>query len=246
MRLRRIVGTGACALLVSLAVAQQSEKLHFYVDGYADAGWAKLTGSWTSQIIRLGLRQGPFDVFVYARNEDYDTEGTALPYQYIDRGLSVGVGARFWLGPDIYALVSNGQWIAGANQGDQDFRAGFAGYKDWQENDSLVDVYGDLFYIGFAEDTYLDLRVRDGRILNIDANKNRTWIYTILQGYASASGANATDNRIEAGIGAGYVFGKGHLTLNAELREGYSFRGTGITGPDRTYFNPIVYIAGNL
>ena len=58
--------------------------------------------------------------------------------------------------------------------------------------------------------------------------------------WASGTGSNGTENRVEAGIGAGYTYA-GMFSVNLELRGGDAFRGT-IT--HRTYFNPTVVISG--
>lgn len=242
------------ALLVGLAAAQntpqapttieqtqtRSDSKYFY-ELYADAVWSRLTGKSTTQLLRAGYKFGfNQDIHFYFRNEQQDTTGTDLAYQYNLRGTYAGVGYRLWFpGNKAYFTTSWSVGISGVNQKQNDIRAGVAGYDEWSSEKFVTDVYGDCFYVDLAKDTYASLRFRPGRILSRDQN-GRLWAYGILQGYASGKGVNGTENRIETGLGLGYLVG-GKVTFNAEMRYGYSFRGT-IT--DQRYWNPTFLIAG--
>jgi len=230
--------TGFVALAAS-AAAQQPE---FFRDVYADAVYNRLTGFSTSQIARVGFKKGQDDLHVLFRNETFDTRGTDLPFQYAARGTSVALGYRHWFpGNRMFGTISYGTGLAGTIKDKADFRAGFAGYTDWSNGRNFTDLYGDLFYVGVAKDTYLNLRIRPGRILRQDKD-GRLWVYGVGQLFAAGSGARGTENRVEAGLGIGYLF-RGKVTLNLEMRGGYAYRGD---ISKRTYLNPTIILAGQL
>ncbi|CAN5389175.1 hypothetical protein BH11ARM1_BH11ARM1_07370 [soil metagenome] len=213
-----------------------------FYDGYADVVYSKLTGTSTYQFIRGGIKQGQHEYFGFVRNEAYDTHGTDLPFQYSSRGVTAGLGYRYWLpGNQWFLTVMDGVGVGGDNQKANDFRVGAAGFTEWWKGDKQVtDLYAELFYVGRAEDTLLSARLRPGVVLNKYPD-GRLWAYGIGQVWASAHGRNGTENRVEAGVGLGYIFGKNY-TLNGELKAGYAYRGA-IT--NKSYFNPTVYLAGN-
>ena len=211
-----------------------------YLELYADAISQKLSGKSTTQVLRAGYKFGNQDFHIYARNEQYDTTGTNLPFQYAARGTYAGLGYRIWFpGNKAYFTSSWAVGISGVNQKQNDIRAGFAGYDEWSSEKWVSDVYGDAFYVDLSQDYFGSIRFRPGYILNKDAT-GRLWTYGIFQGFASGKGTNGTENRIETGAGLGYLI-QGRVSLNAELRYGYSFRGT---INDKSYFNPTISISG--
>ena len=227
-------------LLLLTIFANRADAYHV-LEGYADACWNNLTGYSSYQHVRLGTRTGDEEFNLSLRNEWYDTRGTRLPYQYNEQGTTIGAGYRHWFpGNKFFGEVSTGVGVLGANSGRLDFRSGFAGYNAWESGKRFTDLYGELYYVGRALDTFGSLRFRPGHILHQDT-RGRLWAYGVGLLSASGTGANGTDNRIEAGAGLGYLF-HGTMTANIELREGYAYRGT-ITS--RSYFNPTAVVAGN-
>ncbi|MHB9024719.1 MAG: hypothetical protein ACYC7E_11190 [Armatimonadota bacterium] len=211
-----------------------------YTSYYGEVVWSDLTGASSSHLLRVGLRDGPSDYHLFVRNDWFDTTGTDLPFQYSVRGTTVGIGYRYWFPGDyLYATVMVGSVVEGDFEGETDVRAGFAGYREWLHGTRVSDLYGDLTWYSRAEDVFLNLRYRPGVILN-QTDDGRLWAYGVGQVWASGEGNSGTDNRVEAGIGLGYLY-KGKVTINAELRAGYSYRGA---ISDRTFVNPVVFIAG--
>ncbi len=222
-------------LLASTAFAGQR-----FEEFYGDVVWSKLTGFSGYDSYKSGIRDKQVDYFLNIKNEWSDTHGTDLPYQYQIQGFSAGVGGRYWFpGNKFFGTVSVGEGVSGKNTGRFDFRTGFAGYNAWQQQQRFTDLYGELFWVGLAGDSYLNLRFRPGKIVHQDET-GRLWLYGVGQLWASGTGSNGTENRVEAGIGAGYTYA-GMFSVNLELRGGDAFRGT-IT--HRTYFNPTVVISG--
>ncbi len=237
----------ACALAQNTQAPAQSTEImkpketgKLFYEVYADAVSQKLTGFSMLQQIRAGYRYGQFDVHALLRNEQFDTKGTNLPFQFAARGTTLGVGVRWWFpGNKAWATASYGRGISGFAQGKNDLRIGGAGYDSWQSDKYFTDVYADLFYVDLAKDSYGTLRFRPGYILS-KASNNMLWAYGIAHGWASGKGKNGVENRIETGVGVGYRIG-GNLTLNAEYRLGMVYRGA---INQRSYTNPMIFIAG--
>ena len=215
-------------------------KLRWIKEGYFDAGYEKLIGVFSTQILRYGIRYGQDDLHVYVRNETLDTRGTGLPYPQAVQGSSVGLEYRHWFpGNQMFACISIGDGVGGLNQGKTDVRYGLVGYTNWVHNSWFSDFYGELFYIALAGDTFLDARLRSGRIWHKD-KQGYVWGYVVGQFWASGQDETGTENRMEAGLGIGYVF-KNAISLNFELRGGYSYRGE---TNEKTYFNPTIILSG--
>jgi hypothetical protein len=224
--------------LLAIAVAAQAAR---FDDLYVEAVWSDLTGFSTAQQYTAGLRNGNTDLYLLAKNETFDTTGTNLPFQYSARGATIGVGARQWgLNHRAYLGISAGKAIDGPDTDKIDFRAGGAGYNNWEQGKRFSDLYGELFYISRADDTFLNVRYRPGLTLHRDEN-GRLWTYLVGQVWAAANSDLGTENRVELGPGIGYIY-RGYITVNLDLRAGHSFHGT-IT--DKDYFNPVVSVAGN-
>lgn len=228
------------ALLLLLVLGSVQAGVPFH-DGYAEAVSSGLTGLSTDVQYRAGLRSGQAESYLYFRADWYDTTSTNLPFQYTARGTTLGAGYRYWL-PGNHAFVSAGvgEVVDGRNQGKLDARLLAAGFYEWRDHAHILDLYDELSWVGLADDTYLSLRGRDGWALR-EQNGGRLWAYGIGQVYASGTGTNGTENRLEAGLGIGYLY-RGRATLNLELRHGYSFRGT---INDKSYWNPMVIAAGS-
>jgi len=222
-----------------------SRNLHvqWVSEGYFDAGYERLLGTFATQILRFGARYGQDDLHAYVRNETLDTVGTGLPYPQSVTGTSVGLEARHWFpGNQMYASASLGQGISGPNEGKADARYGLAGYTNWTHDRWFGDFYGELFYIALATDTFLDGRLRAGRIWK-RFKKDYVWGYVVGQFWVSGQTESGTENRMEAGLGVGYSWHEG-ISLNIELRGGYAFRSGIDDGGDRLYFNPTIILAG--
>ena len=235
------MSVGALALIPLLTGSQaiNTHKFKLFYDVYGDATWSKLTGSANYQQVRYGLRQDDLDLYVYGRNESFDTSGSNLPVQFSGRGSEVGVGARYWfMNRKLFVMATAGKSISGANKDNSVYRVGIVGYDEISNGRFFTDMYGEYVYVNLADDAFLNLRVRPGIVLN-KTKDGRLWAYGLGQLWMSGKGNNGTENRIETGLGLGYVFG-GMATVNFELRVGYSFRGT-IT--DKTYFNPALVFA---
>jgi hypothetical protein len=228
-------------LVLVLAVASPLVAAPTFQEGYADAVWSNLTGFSSYQRYTTGVRRGSTDYYLSLKNEWYSTKGTNLPFQYSARGTDVGVGLRYWFpGRYLSGAVSLAHGVAGANEGQSDFRAGLVGYRQWEHQRRVNEVYGELTWVERADDLFLSVRARPGLVLNQTAS-GRLWAYGVGQVWASGQGENGTENRVEAGVGLGYLY-RGQYTANLELRAGHSFSGT-IT--ERDYFNPMVIVAGN-
>lgn len=222
--------------------AKGESKLKWVHDTYFDAGASDLIGTFTTQIIRYGVRYEQSELHIYAKNETLDTTGTNLPFRSIVSGASAGIGYRYWLpGNHAFATVSYGKYFSGDNKNKSDFRVGAAGYYDWKHKNQFTDYYGDLFYIDIAQDVFISSRLRTGLVLFQHGGDSGTG-YFVLQGFGSGKGDNGTENRIEAGFGVAYVFQK-KISLNVELRGGYAYRGT---INNRTYLNPQIVLSGGL
>lgn len=218
------------------------KKLKWVHETYFDAGAQDLIGTFTTQIIRYGVRYEQHEIHVYGRNETLDTRGTNLPYQSIVAGTSAGLAYRYWL-PDnhVFATVSYGHFFSGNNKGKDDFRVGLAGYYDWKSEKSFTDIYGDFFYIDLQKDTYATARIRSGLILH-NLSSGPITGYGVLQAFADGKGDSGTTNRVEGGFGIGYLYQK-KVSLNIELRAGYAYRGI---INNRTYLNPMIVVSGSL
>ena len=211
-------------------------------DIYADAAWSDLTGLSSSQHFTWGSRDGDFATFVSLKNEWFDTRGTDLPFQYSARGSRVGVGGRYWFAENkMHASASTSYVFAGFNEGKMDNRVAVVGYDQWEQGKRYSDLYGDLAWVDLADDVFLNVRLRKGTILARDEQK-RIWVYGLGQVYASGSGDNGTENRLETGIGVGYIW-RGQISANLDLRVGHSFQGD---ISDKDYFNPMLVISGGL
>jgi len=213
-------------------------------EGYFDMGYERLIGTFSTQMLRYGVRYGDDDIHAYFRNETLDTRGTGLPYPQAVTGTSVGLEARHWFpGNKMYASVSMGDGIAGVNQGKTDTRYGMAGYTSWRNDKWFGDLYGELFYIALAGDTFFDWRLRSGRIMKEYKDKSYLWNYLVGQFWVSGQTESGTENRMEFGPGIGYMF-RQSISVNLELRAGYAFRSGIDDGGDRLYWNPTLIIAG--
>ncbi len=218
-------------------------KLRWVSEGYFDAGYERLLGTFSTQIIRYGVRYGQDDLHAYFRNETLNTNGTGLPYPQAVTGTSVGLEARHWFpGNKMYAAVSYGEGIGGYNNRKADFRYGLVGYTNWTHNKWFSDLYGELYYIAVAADTFFDVRLRSGQKLHED-KKGYLWDYVVGQFWVSGQTESGTENRAELGLGIGYVYAQA-ISLNVELRGGYAFRSGIDNGGDRSYFNPTVILSG--
>jgi len=219
-------------------------KLKWVNEGYFDAGYEKLIGTFSTQMVRYGVRYGDDDLHMYFRNETLDTRGTGLPYPQAVVGTSVGLEARHWFpGQKMYVSASLGDGIGGTNQGKTDARYGSAGYTSWRSPGWFGDFYGELFYIALATDTFLDWRLRSGRILKEYKDHSYLWDYVVGQFWVSGQTETATENRAEFGPGIGYMF-RNSISLNLEFRGGYAFRSPLNANNDRVYWNPTLILAG--
>ncbi|MDR3689825.1 MAG: hypothetical protein P4L46_10635 [Fimbriimonas sp.] len=216
-------------------------KLRFIESGYFDAGYEKLIGVFSDQIIHAGVRYGQDDLTGFFRNTTLDTRGTGLPYPQAVQGTTIGIAARHWFpGNQMFATVETGDTIAGPFSGRTDTRYGMVGYTNWTHDKAFTDVYGELFYIALQSDTFADLRFRSGQILTKDKDGNYFWLYLVGQGWISGRDTVGTENRVEAGPGLAYVFKKLNLSVNLEMRGGYSFKGS---IPDKSFFNPTLIVS---
>ena len=230
--------------LSDLQKGTRNLKFKWVNEGYFDAGYERLIGTFSTQMLRYGVRYGDDDIHLYIRNETLDTRGTGLPYPQAVVGTSVGLEARHWFpGNKMYAVVSMGDGVGGLNQGKTDTRYGLAGYTSWANDRWFGDLYGELFYIALAGDTFFDWRLRSGRKIKIYKDRSYLWDYVVGQFWVSGQTESGTENRMEFGPGIGYMF-RDAISVNLELRAGYAFR-TGIDdGGDRVYWNPTFIIAG--
>ncbi|MGV3614946.1 MAG: hypothetical protein ACO1SV_06385 [Fimbriimonas sp.] len=211
-----------------------------FFEGYFDAGVSDLIGTFSTQVLRYGVRSGQHDVHAFVRNETLDTTGTDLPFRAIVQGTSLGAAYRYWFpGNKLFATAQYGRIVAGNNKGKDDVRVGLAGFTNSSSEKFFNDLYGDFFYIDIAKDTFLSARIRSGYIIDRPRDGVLT-AYAVGQGFASGKGLSGTENRVEAGVGLGYVY-KGMFSANLELRAGYAFRGT---INERTYINPQFIISG--
>jgi hypothetical protein len=204
-----------------------------------------LVGTFTTQIVRYGVRYEQHELHLYARNETLDTRGTNLPFQSIVTGFSMGAAYRYWFpGNHFFATVSGGKYLSGPNKDRTDFRVGSAGY--WggrsEASKSFNDIYADAFYIDIAKDFFVSGRMRSGLVLLDNGKQGFGTGYGVLQVFASGKGTNGTENRIETGFGIGYVY-RQKVSLTVELRAGYAFRGV---INNRTYLNPMIVLSGGL
>jgi len=215
-------------------------KWTFVKTGYFDVGYEKLIGLFSDQVVHGGVRYGQDDLTVFFRNTTLDTRGTGQPYPQTVQGTTIGLEARHWFPKNqMFATVQMGDTIAGPFLHRTDTRYGLVGYTNWTSKSSFNDVYGELFYIAIQEDTFFDIRFRSGNILAKDKDGNYFWLYLVGQGWASGQATSGTENRVEAGPGIAYVFKRLNLSVNLELREGYSFRGP-IT--NKVFFNPTLIV----
>jgi hypothetical protein len=229
-------GTGAA----TPAGTGGGQKYRTFFEGYFDAGASDLIGTFSTQVLRYGVRSGQHDVHAFVRNETLDTTSTNLPFRAIVQGTSVGAAYRYWFPENkIFATFQYGRVVGGTNRNKDDIRVGLAGYTGTNSERYFNDVYGDLFYIDLAEDVILSARVRSGMVLN--RRKDGTLnTYVVGQVFGSGKGISGTENRIEAGVGVGYVY-KGLISANLELRAGYAYRGA---INERAYINPQFIISG--
>lgn len=223
--------------------AAKKLKIKWVEEGYFDAGYERLLGSFSTQILRYGVRYGQDDLHMYFKNQTLNTNGTGLPYPQAVTGTSVGVEARHWFpGDKIYASVSMGEGISGLDSHQADFRYGAAGYTSWANGRWFSDLYGELFYIALAGDTFLDARIRSGQKFHVDKT-GYWWHYVVGQFWVSGQVESPTENRAEVGWGVGYVF-QNAISINFELRGGYAYRSGVDQGNDRAYFNPTIILSG--
>lgn len=218
-------------------------KIKWVEEGYFDAGYERLLGTFSTQILRYGIRYGQDDLHLYFKNQTLNTNGTGLPYPQAVTGTSVGVEARHWFpGDKIYASVSMGEGISGLDSKQADFRYGAAGYTSWANGRWFSDLYGELFYIALAGDTFLDARIRSGRKFHVDKT-GYWWDYAVGQFWVSGQVESPTENRAEVGWGVSYVY-QNAISINFELRGGYAYRSGVDQGNDRAYFNPTIILSG--
>lgn len=228
----------------STARGTRNLKLKWVEEGYFDAGYEKLIGTFTDQVLRYGVRYGQDDLHLYARNSTLDTRGTGLPYPQVVTGLSVGLEARHWFpGNNSYAVGSIGDGLSGYDQGKTDVRYGLVGYWDWANNRWFSDFYGELFYIALATDTFFDWRLRSGRKWKVYKDKSYLWGYWVGQFWVSGKQESAPEDRVEFGPGIGYMFREA-ISINLEMRAGYAFEGGVDASNERIYWNPTLIIAG--
>ncbi len=221
-----------------LATAQAARS---FQDLYADVVWENLTGLSSFQNYRLGWRDGAWEYYGFIKNEWANTHGTALP-QDESRGLTPGVGIRYWCpGHKMFLTTSYGECVLGSNVGREDFRVGAAGYDAWTHQRRFTDLYGELFWVQYAQDAFLNLRLRPGLILRQRKNE-QLWVYGVGQLWASGTGDNGTENRAEIGVGVGCIAWN-RVSANFDFRVGDAFSGT---IPHRHYINPMFVIATNL
>ncbi len=219
-------------------------KIKWVTEGYFDAGYEKLIGTFTDAILRYGIRYGQDDLHMYIRDDTLDTRGTGLPYPQVVTGLSAGLEARHWFpGNQMYAVVSMGDGLSGYNQGKTDTRYGLVGFWDWKHERWLSDFYGELFYIALADDSFFDWRLRTGRIWKEYKDKSYLWGYWVGQFWVSGMEESGAENRFEAGPGIGYMW-RNAISINLEMRAGYGFREGMDASGERLYWNPTLIIAG--
>lgn len=215
-------------------------KVEITKDGYFDAGYEKLIGVFTDQVLRIGVRYGQDELNGYAKNQTIDTHGSGLPFPQAITGTSVGLEYRHWFPKNqMFAFFSMGTGVSGFNQGKTDTRYGLIGYSNWMNGRWLSDVYGELVYVALVPDTFADIRFRAGKKLYMDSKGNYVWLYMVGQGWVSGQATSGTENRFEAGPGLAYLYRKWNLSINIEPRVGYSFRGP---IPEQLYFNPTIII----
>lgn len=226
-------------------------KIKWIHENYFDAGAQDLIGTFTTLVLRYGVGYGQHDVYIYGRNETLDTRGTNLPFQSIVAGTSFGAAYRYRLpGNKAFFTVSDGQYVAGANKGKSDFRAGFATFLPWQNGHTLgestvfSDLYADAFYIDIEKDVFLTARYRNGLVLRNTPFGVLTG-YGVLQALADGKGDIGSTNRVEGGFGMGLLYGHypTSISLNVELRAGYAYRGE---INRRQYLNPSIVLSGSL
>jgi len=224
------------------------EPIKFFHSLYVDGVVTQLTGVSSMQQYTFGARKGAYGVYGQIQNAWSDTHGSDALYQYSARGLTISAGLRYWLpGEAWYGFAQVGHVLTGNSKGTDEERLGLAGFNEWdfgKKKDKVLDFYGDLTWVNNPDtaDTYLTMRVRDGKVLHQEGN-SRLWAYGVGQLNGSASGSNGINNRIEAGVGLGYRTYQAPFGMNAsfELREGYSFQGV---IAHKTYFNPTFIISG--
>ncbi|OPZ83376.1 MAG: hypothetical protein BWY76_02303 [bacterium ADurb.Bin429] len=231
-------------LLALSAPAQNPDEWRNFHTLYVDAVWTRLTGYSSVQQYTTGVRKGQYGAYLALQNAWADTRGSDAIYQYTTQGVTLTGGLRYWFpGDQWFAFTSFGHVIAGKNEGTDDFRVGAAGFNEWEHGKNRVfDLYGDITWVGAADDLYMTIRAREGVILRQQGN-TRWWVYGVGHLAASASGDNGASNRLEAGVGLGYrtyaaPFG---LSVGLEMREAYSFRGA---IDDRLFYNPTIVVAG--
>jgi len=220
------------------------QKIKWVSEGYFDAGYEKLLGDFSTQIVRYGIRYGQDDLHIYFRNETLDTRNTGLPFPQAVTGTSAGFEARHWLpGNNMYVSASLGDGLGGTNKGKTDARYGSAGYWSWRGKKSFGDFYGELFYIALATDKFLDWRLRSGQILKTYKDNIYLWDYVVGQFWVAGQTLAGTENRAEFGPGIGYMF-RSAVSVNLEMRAGYAFRNGVDDSGHKAYWNPTLIIAG--
>ena len=224
-----------------VGTATPAPKLKFVESGYFDLGYEKLLGVFSDEIIHGGVRYGQDDVTAFVRNSSLDTRGTGLPYPQSVTGTTIGFEVRHWFPKNqMFATFQMGDIVGGPNKGKTDTRYGLVGYTNWVHESWFSDVYGELFYLPIAGDTFFDIRFRSGKTLAKDKDGNYFWVYAVGQGWAAGQASSGTENRVEAGPGIAYVYRKLALSVNLEMRGGYSFRGP---IPNPLYFNPTLIVS---
>lgn len=231
---------GGATVVTPAGTSGGAKSYRTFFEGYFDAGASDLIGTFSTQVLRYGIRSGQHDVHAFVRNETLDTTSTNLPFKAIVQGTSLGAAYRYWFPENkIFATFQYGRVISGTNEGKDDIRVGLAGYTGSNSEKYFNDIYGDLFYIDLAEDVILSARIRSGFVINRRKDGVLS-TYVVGQAFASGKGVSGTENRIETGFGVGYVY-KGLVSANLELRAGYAYRGA---INERTYLNPQFIISG--
>ncbi len=234
----------------------EGDRLNFRVfeEGYADTVWSHRFGYSALAQYTIGLTDGSNDVFLHATYDWATTSGSSVPYQSSQSGAILWVGARHWFFNHSTWLGALYGWgLTEDRRGNYELRLGGAGF--WENWDDPLyrahgwrrETYGEAFWVEPISDGFFMARHRYGPVL-AEFKKGYVWAYGVGQLNLSVSGDNGADNRLEAGIGIGYLrpFTMGkyacRFTANAELREGTTLRGdTG--GMTHTYFTPWLGLA---
>ncbi|MCX8081995.1 MAG: hypothetical protein N3D17_01135 [bacterium] len=212
----------------------------FFTEFYGDTAYSGLIGFSSYLNFKAGVSFNQMDYYGFATYDWADTTGTDLPFQYRFQGLTAGLEARYrFPGDAVRFFIGYGFGLTDDVSGEDDFRTGLTGYKHFERDRHFSDIYGELTWHSRAEDAFLNLRYRPGYTL-FRNETSRLWTYIPFQLLASGKGDIGTENRIETGIGLGYIMLNGKASLNLEMRAGHSFSGT---IDDENYFNPVIIIS---